>query len=66
MKIYRNEERNFPNNPGSVSGHRMDQRGPEIRKYQKYAQRKFAQTQMCWTWIFEHAHMLLRFMKNCL
>ena len=33
--ICRNEERNFPNNPGSISGHRMDQRRPTFEKYKK-------------------------------
>ena len=33
MKILGNERHNFPNNPGLVSGHRMDQRGPRIGKY---------------------------------
>ena len=35
MKFEGNEGRNFLNNPGSVSGHRMDQRGPTIGKYHK-------------------------------
>ena len=55
----RNEERNFPINPGSVSGHRMGQRGPTNMKIpQIKTSQMLPQTESVWTGNFEHAHLI--------